>query len=215
MNNQEIQIILGILLLLIYVFFIRTKEGYRGKRKTSCQPQAVRGNTIFKRVRPFRKCNRGGYISRVNRIMVPLARGKVPVNKGRPVTEIRYLKGRNALETKNLLNKAILTGVKNGGNYIETTRRPEGAFSVKMYKGASTATRAGNMGKTKAKFILPPGRAQAMRRQRRRQGQSGMARFIQRCRNIFRRRKIAVGDTPRMKARRASLTAQQWSRDDK
>ena len=31
MNNQEIQIILGILLLLIYVFFIRNKEGYRGR----------------------------------------------------------------------------------------------------------------------------------------------------------------------------------------
>ena len=31
MNNQEIQIIIGILLLLVYVYCIRNNEGYRGR----------------------------------------------------------------------------------------------------------------------------------------------------------------------------------------
>jgi len=223
MNNQEIQIIAGILLLLIYVFFIRNKEGYKGKGKTSCQSRAIRGRTIFKRVRPLKRCNRNGrpgYISKVNRIMVPLARGRIPVNKGSPVLEIAFMMGKNDRDTRNDLNKIILEGAKKGGNYIETTRRKDApggvlAFAINIYKGASTATKAGALGKTKAKFILTQGRAQAMKRQRKRKDKGGMSKFIQRCKNMFRRRKIPVGDTPRMRARRASLSPQQWARDDK
>ena len=133
------------------------------------------------------------------------------------------------------VNETLYKGAKKGANYVEimTTRQGNDTYTmVTFYKGASRATKStaesrAMKNKMKAAFILPPGRAQTMRRQRQRQrkgqrkgqrqrrGQSGMARFIQRCKNIFRRRKIAVGDTPRMKARRAALTVQQWARDDK
>ena len=124
MNNQKIQIILGILLLLVYVFFIRNKEGYRRKGRTSCQSRPVSGRRIFKRVRPMKKCSRNGrsgYIARVNKIIVPLARGKVPVNKGRPlhtrtndnITDRRSLKS----FTDQIIYKKCHEGCKLYGGY--------------------------------------------------------------------------------------------------
>ena len=83
-----------------------------------------------------------------------------------------------------------------------------GHVNARFYKGASRATKLGGPQGARSYRILPPGRARAGRR-------GGLARFIQRCKNMFRRRNIPVGDTPQMRARRASLTPQQWARDDK
>ena len=222
MNNQEIQIIVGILLLLVYVYCTRNNEGYRRRGRGSCQTKPLNGRKIYGRVKPFKRCRKGvrrGFISKLKRVITPIPRGRVPVNPGRKIIS-RQLQGGRDLQAS--MGKTIYEGAKKGANYVEIMTNRQGnntSTMVTFYKGASRATKStaesramkNNM---KAAFILPPGRARAVRRGRRgRRG--GLSRFIQRCRNMFRRRKIPVGDTPRMAARRASLTPQQWAREDK
>ena len=216
MNNQEIQIIVGILLLLIYVYCIRNNEGYRRRGRTSCQTRPVSGRRIYKRVRPFRRCGSGrrGYISELKRVTAPVPRGRFPVNKGR-----RIFSTRSGDPSRAFANRAIYKSAKKGANYVELMWNTQGnrrSLSVTGYKGASRATKSTAQSRARKNniesvFILPPGRARAGRRGRR----GGLARFIQRCKNMFRRRNIPVGDTPQMRARRASLSPQQWARDDK
>lgn len=222
MNNQEIQIIVGILLLLVYVYCIRNNEGYKRKGHTSCQtrPVSVSGRKIYGRVKPLRKCMRGskrGYISELKRVTAQIPRGRVPVNKGR-----RIFRTGTGRPSRAFAARAVYQSAKKGANYVELMNNIQGnrkQLIVTGYKGASRATKSTAQSRAMKKnlesvFILPPGRARAGRRGRRgRRG--GMARFIQRCKNMFRRRKIPVGDTPRMRARRAALTPQQWAREDK
>ena len=204
MNNQEIQIICGILLLLMYVYCIRNNEGYRRRGRTSCQTRPVVGRRIYKRVRPFRRCGSGrrGYISELKRVIVPMKSGQVPVNKG------------NKLFTGFSVNKLttrrnIYNAARKGANYMEVSSRqiPRGKQTViAFYKGASRATKFGGPSGTRTYRILPPGRMLPG---------GAFSRFIQRCKNMFRRRRIPVGDTQQMRMRRAALTPQQWARDDK
>lgn len=203
MNNQEIQIIVGILLLLVYVYCIRNNEGYRGRGWTSCQTRPVSGRRIYKRVRPFRRCGSGrrGYISELKRVITPVPRGRVPVNLGRRVGIYMGIQSR--------LKKYIYQNAKMGANYMVIFPAAKvGYMNARFYKGASRATKLGGPQGARSYRILPPGRARAGRR-------GAFSRFIQRCKNMFRRRKIPVGDTPQMRARRAALTPQQWARDDK
>ena len=210
MNNQEIQIIVGILLLLVYVYCIRNNEGYRRRGRTSCQTRPVSGRKIYGRVKPLRKCRRGlrrGYISELKRVITPVPRGRVPVNLGHRLGMYVTQKSR--------LKKMIYQNAKMGANYMVIIPSRDGkTMGARFYKGASRATKLGGPRGVRSYRILPPGRARAGRRVRRgRRG--GMARFIQRCKNMFRRRNIPVGDSPRMRSRRASLSPQQWARDDK
>jgi hypothetical protein len=169
----------------------------------------------------MKKCKsngRSGYIARVNRIMVPLPRGEVPVNKGRKV-----LSRRNAKATgpalRDFMNKITYEGARKGANYMEKFHLKQGnntTTKVDFYRGASRATRSTARSRTmknnmKAKFILPPDRARVMNRQRRDKNPG----FIERCKNMFRRRKIPFGATQQMIVARNKLTPEQWARDDK
>lgn len=211
MNNQEIQIIVGILLLLVYVYCIRNNEGYRRRGRTSCQTKPMSGRKIYGKVKPIRRCRKGvrrGFISELKRVITRIPRGRVPVNPGRSMVEGMFV--------EKDLKRVIYANAKKGANYmvIEPQKGPRRMVKAMFYKGASKAMKLGGPQGARSYRILPPGRARAVRRGRRgRRG--GLSRFIERCRNMFRRRKIPVGDTPRMAARRASLTPQQWAREDK
>jgi len=203
MNNQEIQIIVGILLLLVYVYCIRNNEGYRRRGRGSCQTKPLNGRKIYGRVKPFKRCRKGvrrGFISKLKRVITPIPRGRVPVNPGR-----RMLDG--YFEKKDL-KRLIYSNAKKGANYmvIEPPKGPRRMIKTMFYKGASSATKLGGPRGARTYRILPPGRAGAGRRGRRgRRG--GLSRFIQRCKNMFRRRNIPVGA--------ATLTPEQWARDDR
>lgn len=231
MNHHKIQIIVGILLILVYLYCTRNKEGYRGG--VTCQTRPVIGSKIYARVRPFKRCRKGlqrGFRSELKRVMTPIPRGRVPVNKGEKI-----LSRRNARTSgpalKDFMNRATYEGAKKGANYMEKFQLKLGkntTTKVDFYKGASIATKStaesqamkNNM---KASFILPPGSGGRAGRagSRRRAGRAGsrprggISRFIQRCRRMFRRRNIPVGASPQMRNKRDSLTPEQWARDDR
>ena len=143
MNNQEIQIIVGILLLLVYVYCIRNNEGYRRRGRTSCQTRPVSGRKIYGRVKPLRKCRRGlrrGYISELKRVITPIPKGRVPVNKGRRIFYTGTDRPSRAFE-----DKAAYQSAKKGANYVVLMKNRQGnreTVTVTGYKGASRATKS-------------------------------------------------------------------------
>ena len=153
MNNQEIQIIVGILLLLVYVYCIRNNEGYRRRGQTRCMTKPVVGRRIYKRVRPFKRCGSGGrgFISELNRVITPIPRGRVPVRL------TPWARGFVMIEKRDI-KKAIYKNAKMGANYmvIEPPKDPRSTrVAIFFAKGASTATKPQIMS-------VPPGTRSAL-----------------------------------------------------